>query len=248
MPTSLGVIITNRDRTETLRNCLLTLSIQAVQPRWVALADLGSEPRNARALKRLAKEFRAIYLRIDYTGPWNQGLAFNTALRRMPAVSHVSQVDADMILHPRLMAITVAALRQVDALACVASYARRGAVSASFDGSLSAYCSILRGAFRGNAWSLGGYMTLPREWLIAYRGIEESFVGWGFQNSDLWRRAESSLATCVERTGALVIHQWHSRQPGASTFRGNPNWSLFESRRLEGTLEANSTSFWGGMK
>src|SRR6266513_5559081 len=104
---SFGVIITNRDRTNPLDACLGSLSVQETPPAWVVLADLGSQPPYRAALTALADRYLVSYLRIGYRGQWNKSLAFNTAFRwaldHLPAVTHVIQLDADAILHPRLL-------------------------------------------------------------------------------------------------------------------------------------------------
>src|ERR1700690_191262 len=118
-----GVIITNRDRTEPLEGCLGSLAVQDAPPAWVLLADLGSRPSHRSAMAALARRYQVSYLRIEYSGPWNKSLAFNTAfrlaLRSLPAVTHVIQLDADIILHPHVLSRTAAQLRTVSAFCCV---------------------------------------------------------------------------------------------------------------------------------
>jgi hypothetical protein len=243
MAIELGVIITNRNRPEPLRNCLLSLAVQKISPKWVVIADLGSALEPALALRRLANEYGVSYLEINFAHPWSQAPAFNTALRHMPAVSHVVQLDADMILHPDLLELTHHALTRRQAFSCAASYALEGENLKRYEGSLASYCRLLCSSWRGVPWARGGYMVLPRDWLVASRGMDESFVGWGYRDADLWWRAKRELTSFAETTGSLVIHQPHPRQPGASTLTGNYNWEIF-SRRLRGeSFEVNPSSF-----
>jgi GT2 family glycosyltransferase len=80
--TDVGVIITNRDRSDPLDACLASLSAQTEPPDWVVLSDLSSSERHRVALTALAASYQISYLRIEHQGEWNKSLAFNTALRR----------------------------------------------------------------------------------------------------------------------------------------------------------------------
>src|SRR5215831_16360621 len=129
-----GIIITNRDRPQPLRHCLRSLADQVLPPAWVVIADLGSSPTRAAELQAMAHNFSISYLGIAYDGTWNQALAFNTALRRMPRADHVIQLDADMILHPYLLAFTNRGLQSADALCCVPSYVTAHSVPENYNG------------------------------------------------------------------------------------------------------------------
>ena len=108
----------------------VSLAAQTVPPAWVAIADLGSNASNAAALSQLARRHGVSYVRIEHHGPWNQALAFNTALRHMPTSTHAVQLDADMILHPDLLRLAQHALSRCDALAAVPELCRRRGDSA----------------------------------------------------------------------------------------------------------------------
>jgi hypothetical protein len=221
----------------------VSLAVQKTNPKWVVIADLGSDLGPARALRRLADEYRISYLEIARPQHWSKALAFNTALRSMPSASHIVQLDADMILHPDLLELTRQALARCQAVSCTMSYAREGSVPDGYDGNLASYCRLLCASRRGVPWGRGGYMVLPRDWLLVHHGIDESYVDWGYEDADLWWRAKKDLRTYTETTGSMVIHQPHPRQRGASTVSGNQNWLTF-SRRLAGErFEVNRNSF-----
>jgi hypothetical protein len=243
MDARFGIVITNRDRPRPLRNCLLSLAAQRRIPHWIVIADLGSGPDTSIRLQSLADEFQVSYLRIDSFGPWKQALAFNTALRRMPEASHVVQLDADMVLHPYLLEFSERVLRTRDALSCVTSYAPPDASWDSYDGSWAAYQELLCRSKAGIPAALGGYMVLPREWLLKNRGFDEAYVGWGFEDGDLWWRAQRGLNTYCEASGSLLIHQAHVRQPGASAADGNPNWEIHRRRKEGADYAVNPHSF-----
>jgi Glycosyl transferase family 2 len=245
MQTDLGIIITNRDRPDPLNACLRSLAAQVARPAWVAIADLGSSDDGAAALEEIADCFMISYLQIPYFDQWNQALAFNTALRHMPAVRHVIQLDADFILHPYLLQFTQQALATVDAMCCVPSYVDVREVPAEYDGSASSFGRLLSKAYGGNRLSRGGYVVAPRDWLITNRAFDEAYAGWGFEDADLWWRAEQQLTTYEEISGSLVIHQSHARQPGATDLSGNPNYVRFQQRLAGVPLPVNPLGFGG---
>jgi hypothetical protein len=211
----------------------------------VTIADLGSSDDGAAALEEIADCFMISYLRISYFDLWNQALAFNTALRHMPAVRHVIQLDADFILHPYLLQFTQKALTTIDAMCCVPSYVDVREVPVEYDGSASSFGRLLSKAYGGNRLSRGGYVVLPRDWLIANRAFDEAYAGWGFEDADLWWRTEQQLTTYEEISGSLVIHQSHERQPGATDLSGNPNYIRYQQRLTGVPLTVNPLGFGG---
>ena len=238
-----GIIITNRDRPQPLHYCLQSLAAQVLSPAWVVIADLGSSPAGVAELQALADKFAISYLRIAYVGTWNQALAFNTALRHMPPVDHVIQLDADMILHPYLLAFTQRGLQGVEALCCVPSYVTAHLVPEDYNGGWRMFRELLSVAYGGNRLSRGGYVALPRDWLIANGAYDEAYSGWGFEDADLWWRAGQQLTTYVEESGSLLLHQSHTRQAGVSALDTNPNWRRYQLRETGVSLAVNPGGF-----
>jgi hypothetical protein len=100
-------------------------------------------------------------------------------------------------------------------------------------------------AYGGNRLSRGGYVVLPRDWLVANRAFDEAYAGWGFEDADLWWRAEQQLTTYEETSGSLVIHQSHERQLGATDLSGNPNYVRYQQRLAGVPLAVNPLGFGG---
>lgn len=228
--TTFGVIITHRDRPQPLRACLASLAGQHTPPAWVVLSDLGSQPPHRDALAALADHYGVSCLRIDHDGPWNKSLAFNTAFRRalcaLPAVTHVVQLDADMILHPHLLGRTAAQLRAAPAFWCAPRPAPPGLATWPVPGDPASFGRAVAQCGPVLSWATGAFMALPCGWLAQQRGFDEAFTGWGHEDTELWWRVRSSLAcNSADTSGTLLIHQWHPRQPGADS-RG-ANWSRF---------------------
>jgi glycosyl transferase family 2 len=245
---SLGVIITNRDRTGPLDGCLGSLAAQQAPPAWVLLADLGSAPPHRAAMAALADRYQVSCVRIGHSGPWNKSLAFNTAfrlaLRSLPAVSHVIQLDADSILHPHLLTRTAAELRTVSAFCCAPRMAPPELDLWATPGDLAAYERML-GQCKPVAFAraVGVFMVLPAAWLADQRGFDEAYTGWGHEDTEMWWRVRGCLPHRKDIAGSQVIHQWHPRQPGAG--EQGPNWPLFIYRMANSDAVANPTG-WGG--
>jgi hypothetical protein len=111
----------------------------------------------------------------------------------MPAVGHVNQLDVDFILHPYLLTFTGRALASIEALCGVPSYLDVREVPSNYDGSAISFGKLLSKAYAGNKLSRGGYVVLPRDWLLANGSFDEAYQGWGFEDADLWWRAQQAM-------------------------------------------------------
>jgi hypothetical protein len=237
-----GVIITNRDRSDPLDACLASLAAQTAPPAWVVLSDLSSGERHRIALAALAARYQISYLRIEHDGGWNKPLAFNTALRQMPAVACVIQLDADAILHPRLLSTTTALLETADAFCCAPRYAPPHFTAWTAPGDVAQYQRMLAQCGPVGVWAVGVFMAAPKAWLVRERGMDEAFTGWGHEDTELWLRASRSLRCRKDVTGSMVIHQPHRRQPDAAS--GGQNRDLW-LRQITDPGHAVNPSGWG---
>jgi hypothetical protein len=243
---SFGVIITNRDRTLPLEACLRSLAFQDTPPAWVVLSDLGSQQPHRAVLTALAERFGVSYLRIDHDGAWNKSLAFNTAFRQalssLPAVSHVIQLDADMILHPSLLSKATAELRIASAFWCAPRTGPSDLDTWTTPGDPAGYERMLAQCGAVLSWAVGVFMVLPCDWLARQCGFDETFTGWGHEDTELLWRVRHSLACSADISGTLLIHQWHRRQPGTD-LRG-ANWPRLVHRMANPDAVANPSG-WG---
>jgi len=246
---SFGVIITNRDRTAPLDACLGSLAAQDTPPAWILLSDLGSTPAHRSALVALADRYQVSYLRIEHDSVWNKCLAFNTAfklaLRSLPAVSHVIQLDADMILHPHLLTTTATELRTVSAFCCAPRIAPPDLDLWAVPGDLAEYERMLAQCPPLSMFDMravGVFMVLPANWLLAQRGFDEAYTGWGHEDSDMWWRVRACLPFHRDVEGTMLIHQWHHREVGSG--RQGQNWPFYV-RRLADSEYAPNPSGWG---
>lgn len=253
-PISLGVIIPNRDRALPLHACLASLAVQDLPPAWVVLSDLSSQQPHRAALAGLADRYGVSYLRIDHHGAWNKSLAFNTAFRlamgSLPAVTHVIQLDANMLLHPHMLTAAAAALRVPSstsssasaAFYCAPRMAPPELTAWTVPGDLADYERMLAQCGPATSWSVGGFMALPCDWLARGHGFDETFTGWGHEDTELWLRVKGSLPYSGDVSGTLLIHQWHELQPGAGQ-RG-ANWMSLVQRMANPGHVANPAA-WG---
>ena len=225
-----GVIITNRDRTGPLDACLASLAAQGRPAAWVLLSDLSSGQPHRAALTRLAERYGASYLRINHDGAWNKSLAFNTAfrlaLRCLPAVTHVIQLDVDVILHPGLLGKTAAALSAAPSPLSSAFYCAPRAAPPGLDpwdvpGDLAGYERMLAQCGPVRTHAVGPFMVLPCTWLAGQRGFDEAFTGWGHEDTEIWLRVKKSLTYDRDVSGTLLVHQWHQPQAGAGDVTAN---------------------------
>jgi hypothetical protein len=252
---SFGVIVTNRDRTRPLDACLASLAVQDTPAAWTLISDLSIGQPHREALRRLADHYGASYLRIGYDGVWNKSLAFNTAfrlaLRRLPAVTHVIQLDADVILHPGLLSRTAAALRASSlspprpnsSFYCAPRMAPPEMAIWTVPGDLAGYQRMLARCGPVATYAVGVFMVLPCEWLATQRGFDESFTGWGHEDTELWFRVKKSLPHSRDISGDLLVHQWHRPQAGAGDVARN--WAGLVHRMANLDHVVNPTD-WGG--
>jgi GT2 family glycosyltransferase len=238
----LGVIITNRDRSDPLDACLASIAAQTAPPAWVVLADLSSSERHRVALAGLAGRYQISYLRIEHDGRWNKSLAFNTALRQMPAARCVVQLDADAILHPQLLSTTAALLGTVDAFCCAPRLAPPQFSAWTTPGDIAQYQRMLTQCGPVSPWAIGVFMAVPRSWLMRERGMDEAYTGWGHEDTELWLRAGRSLRCRKDVTGSMVIHQSHPRQPDAAA--GAQNRGMLIRRITDPSYPVNQSG-WG---
>jgi hypothetical protein len=242
---SFGVIITNRDRSLPLNACLASLAVQDTPPAWVVLSDLGSGESHRAVLTALAERYGVSYLRVDRDGTWNKSLAFNTAfrlaLRALPAVTHVIQLDADMILHPGLLSKAAAEVTVASSFWCAPRLAPPE-LDAWIPGDLVGFKRMIGQCGPVLQFAIGVFLVLPCDWLTCQRGFDEAFEGWGHEDTELWWRVRRSLTYSEDKGGTLLIHQWHDKQLNSG--KRGLNWPLF-MHRIANPADSANPSGWG---
>jgi GT2 family glycosyltransferase len=77
-----------------------------------------------------------------------------------------------------------------------------------------------------NCWP-GTCQAMQREWFFKVRGFDESFVGWGHEDTDLRIRAEKDRLNVVILSNTVILHQHH--QSCRKELRETVNWAKIVS-------------------
>lgn len=196
--------------TARLPHLLLTLRSIAAQesvPVECIVIEQDSEPRIAGALP---KWVRYIHQPAGENEPYRRAATFNEAVRHARGRIVVPH-DNDMLVPARYAAELA---RHVD-LGIEVLDLKRFIFYLTPDDSQQV---LAYGTLTMNEQSesviqnlRGGSVALTKEAWDAIGGFDESFVGWGGEDLELWERAETRRTT---RFGYLpIVHLWHAPQP-----------------------------------
>ena len=237
VPVSLGVVVPVRNR--DIRACLQSLAYQTEPAEAVLVSDLGSN--DPRRIAGMARTGGAQVLRQE-SDRWIKGQAVNPAVRRLSGVTHVLILDADIILHPDALA----RIRQWLGVHLAVAVAPDDVGSHPINIDPAGYdrLSMIRRP-RGRD-QVGGVVAFRRNWLLEAGGICEDFAGWGYQDIDLWRRAEAAGPVLVVPNSGLALHQAHGR-PASHKRDCARNLALYEQReeqRVSSVLPGPSDPGW----
>jgi MoaA/NifB/PqqE/SkfB family radical SAM enzyme len=222
----LGVIIPVRDRSAALGRCLRWLGQQDAQPTEVIVVDCGS--LDGEAQEAQAAEADATYLRIE-SERWCKGAAVRAGLDVLDdACTHVLLLDADILLHPEAVGRICAWLRTHEAVAVppLDVELAPGALAPGGD----TFARLLAVASPRGQDQVGGVVAYPLRWLRDAGGPDPAFVGWGYQDLDLWRRAQQELLSpFVAEDAEIALHVMHAPAPGREA-DAERNRALYEAR------------------
>ena len=238
-PVRLGVVVPVRNRGRALRPCLRALAVQTVRPVVTVVSDYGSR-KPTRVLRRAEEEGAAVY-RQEAAG-WCKGAAVNPAVAELPGdCTHVLLVDVDIVLHPAALERISVWLGTHEAVAVVPRDV--SAVPPGYGGTELEFSRLAAISSPRGKSSVGGVVALPVDWFRRSGGIDEGYTGWGYQDLDLWRRAEEELLEpLVVMDGGIALHVAHERQP-AHAEDADRNRARFAARaevRSTGAVECAS--------
>lgn len=197
----LGVVIPVRNREAALPGCMHALARQTRRPGPVIVVDADSEAPIRRALLSIEWPAQIVPLAME---TWCKGAAINAGLRELPGdTTHALLLDVDILLHPEAVARICGWLSTHGAVA-VAPRDVQGKEGFGF-GALAAL-SRPRGPDQ-----VGGVVAYPLPWLLRTGGMDESYVGRGFHDLDLWERARRDLVDplYVDQGEVLALHRVH---------------------------------------
>lgn len=238
IPVKLGIVIPIRNRPGPLQACLSSLGYQSEPADRIVVSDLGSDEESAARTAVLARHAGAAAL-WQAGDAWIKGRAVNEGAEslRRAGMTHILILDADVMLHPEALARIRQHLGAHEAVAIAPR--DTGSHPPSIDAArFDALARISRP--RGGNDQVGGVVAFPLDWFLMVGGIHEGFVGWGWQDVDLWRRAEAELSVLVvhptfgpgapDGVHVLALHQAHAREPLADLDEPR-NRALFKGRQ-----------------
>ena len=202
-----------------MKRCIESLRRQETDPNKldILIADFGSSPEQAAAVKELAAATGARYVWFDEKGPWNRSRAINLGVRATTAPIVVTS-DADLVF-PQNFTETVLGLADTYAGREVYAYAPMmdlpENIAIDLDDYEADYRRLLSVA-KERVWSRGN-VIFSRTLFERMRGWEEAYEIWGCEDNDFFDRAKRSGAAVVDLKGVTsYLHHWHiSNKRGA---------------------------------
>lgn len=246
----LSLIISTYNSPEALRATLASVLRQAIYPREIIIADDGSDESTATVIKEFTSKSP-----VPLRHVWHENRGFRLAAIRNRAIAaatgdYIVQIDGDIILDPFFIADHIDSARnghfvcgsrvqlgeslskQITANPSLSpSPWTKGVVNhiqAMRSGFLSAVARHL--CARKLTYS-GCNMAFWRSDLLAVNGYDESYTGWGCEDSDLVARLLFHRITPLKASHcAICYHLWHPSPKKDDTFVRN-NRLLEETRR-----------------
>ena len=195
-----------------MKRCIESLRRQETEPSKldILIADYGSSPDHAAAVKELTAGTGARYVWFNEKGPWNRSRAVNLGVRATTAPIVVTS-DADLVF-PQNFTETVLGLadkyagREVYAYVPMMDLPENIAID--LDDYEADYQRLLTVA-KERVWSRGN-VIFSRTLFERMRGWEETYEIWGCEDNDFFDRANRSGAAVVDLKGVTsYLHHWH---------------------------------------
>lgn len=224
-----SLIITTYNWPRALSLVLDAVRAQHELPHEVLIADDGSGPETQTLIARHAADFP-----VPLHHVWHEDRGFRAAAIRNRAIARASgdyvlQIDGDIVLHPGVVTAHRRYARRgsfVQGSRALLSQARTAQLLEAGLASLGPFSSGV--SRRVNAWyapvlaplSLGSRDTVSRirgchiafwrEDLLRVNGYDESYEGWGREDSDLTMRlGHAGVVRRNLKFAAVAFHLWH---------------------------------------
>ena len=251
--TSTAIIVTTYEWPQALDLVLASSSIQTVAPDEIHVADDGSGPETA----ALIEQWRS-RLPFPLYHHWHEDKGFRPNPVRNEAMANcrselVITLDGDMVMHPEFVAdhrrfsrpghfIQSRRVRLDDALTANLLQQRRYRIS-HFEAGVRRRLMAIRSTTLATLASRadrsfrnirGANMSFWRSDLITVNGLNEDFVGWGFEDHELTARLyHAGLKRTYLRHAALAYHLEHADN---SRDRKSLNQTIFEKTLADETV------------
>lgn len=245
----IAAVITTYNRASQLERCLWSLfEYGRVTPDIACIVDDGSTDHTRAALESLAQKYPVKWMRRERAGGWQSpSIPRNMAIRMTP-----HRCDMLLFLEPEMLLLK----NTLDVLV-TRNYVEGGHafVNASAQG-------FVNSPFRGDEWCdpdwlFGASQTqrefnqtavrcalAPRDTVFRIHGYQESFTGWGHDDTSFVERMVRAGCGMKYENNARVIHQWHDPPPmNAET--ANANLARMGVLLDTGALAEGADDEWG---
>ncbi|MDO4320724.1 MAG: glycosyltransferase family 2 protein [Bacteroidales bacterium] len=243
----ISVIVSTYNWPEALELSLKSLLAQTRLPDEIIVGDDGSGHETAAVIAEIQS-----YSPVRIIHVWQEDKGFRLAEIRNKAVlassgDYIIQIDGDIFVHPRFV-------EDHESFAKPGFYLRGGRVM--LDKKLTEtlcrtrvpriikvwnrgieskrpntlrikwLADILVSRYRPNSWVLGCNMSYYRSDFDSVNGYDESFVGWGGEDSDFFRRLRlNGVYNRRLKFAGLTYHLWH-RQNVNPDLKKNDDYSM----------------------
>lgn len=232
---SVSLVVATYNAPEYLRLCLQSIVNQIHQPDEVVIADDGSGEETLEVIDRFRKLIKAPIVHV-----WHEDNGFRLAEIRNKAIAkaqgeYILQVDGDVILEPHFVAdhmrlsgkktmlqgSRVMLQPEISSKLAAGKVASIGLFSSGLERRENAFRCPLLSHFLANKYrnhyphyyARGCNMSFFRADFIKVNGYDETFVGWGHEDSDLTlRMLNAGIEKKHLKFSAIVYHLYHSEK------------------------------------
>lgn len=253
-----ALVITTYNRPDALDVVLDSVRLQTVPPDEILIADDGSGQETADLIAQW-KSDPEIGRLIQHV--WQEDDGFRPGAIRNKAIAaskcdYIIQIDGDMMLHAKFIEDHLKVARPgyvvngsrvrltpelTERICATHRMKRLGPVSKGIlKDRLKAFrCHWLSSLFLDNFkphkyFSIGCNMAFWRKDAIAVNGFDETFKGWGHEDSDFtFRLSRIGIKKCDLRYAAVQFHLYHKQRGN-----GEENLVVLRKRNAEGIIKA----------
>jgi len=210
---SVGIAVMNRSGIRVI-NCLRSLRNQTL-PREnidITVCDLGSDRVTTDELKAVARDAAVRLVLVRTAKPvWSRSYGLNMAFRHSAQGSDVFlSTDIDAVYAPnaleQIMRMHLVCPGATFAF-CQPSDLPEGAYNMNIVDAFEHWKAV---AVRARDPAVGFCQSFPTEWFCKIRGFDERFIGYGYEDADMEKRAARSGLWFADVTPyTTILHQWH---------------------------------------
>lgn len=233
---SVSLLVSTYNNTDFLKLCLLSVINQTVKPSEILIADDGSTKETYEEIRKLRE-----LISIPITHVWQEDNGFQAGKIRNIAIAaskheYIIQIDGDIVMHPSFIEDHLKFARKKALLQgsrvmlgkkITQQFIAEGLSHISFftfditrrENAIRwiALSKFLLTRYR-NPYPLyyarGANMSFFKEDFVAVNGYDESFVGWGHEDSDLTlRMLNNGCEKLYVKFSCVAFHLYHREAP-----------------------------------